>query len=302
MPSGGGSGTDRAGAGQPSVGVAILTQGRRPEELRRAIDSVLAQTGVHLDIVVVGNGYQPVDLPAGVRAHALATNEGIPAGRNRGAAQVSGEYIYFLDDDAWLPDTDYLSRAIGLIRADPSIGLVQPRMMDPESGETLRHWIPRAGSPDPSESGPAFSCMEASILLPRTVFDRTGGWAEPFFYAHEGIELAWRVWDQDLRAWYAGDLRAFHPVVQQTRHSQYYRLTARNRVWIARRNLPLPLGIAYVGIWTLATIARWWRKPEALKPWFGGWREGIRTPPGGRKRLRWRTIWRMTRAGRPPIY
>jgi hypothetical protein len=32
-----------------------------------------------------------------------------------------------------------------------------------------------------------------------------------------------------------------------------------------------------------------------------GVREGFRASSGGRHRLRWRTIWRMTRAGRPPV-
>jgi hypothetical protein len=38
-----------------------------------------------------------------------------------------------------------------------------------------------------------------------------------------------------------------------------------------------------------------------LRAWFGGWREGWRTDPGERRPLRWKTVWRMTLAGRPPI-
>ena len=67
-------------------GVVILTMGTRPVELRRAIDSVLEQRDVTCDIVVVGNGWEPVDLPDGVRAHGLERNVGIPAGRNAGAS------------------------------------------------------------------------------------------------------------------------------------------------------------------------------------------------------------------------
>jgi GT2 family glycosyltransferase len=146
-----------------------------------------------------------------------------------------------------------------------------------------------------------FSCLEAAVFLPRPVFDAAGGWADEFFYAHEGIELAWRVWDQGKRAWYAGDLEANHPVVQPTRHAEYYRLNARNRVWLARRNLPLPLVPLYVGSWTGIQVLRWWRNPVVLKAWFAGWREGWRVNPGKRRPLRWRTVVRMTRAGRPPV-
>ena len=49
------------------VGVVILTQGTRPADLARGIRSMQAQQGVALDIVVVGNGWEPEGLPDGVR-------------------------------------------------------------------------------------------------------------------------------------------------------------------------------------------------------------------------------------------
>ena len=79
----------------PRVGCVVLTMGQRPTDLARGINSLLIQEGVDVNIVVVGNGWTPVDLPAGVKGLALATNQGIPAGRNAGAAEVSGEYIFF---------------------------------------------------------------------------------------------------------------------------------------------------------------------------------------------------------------
>jgi GT2 family glycosyltransferase len=146
-----------------------------------------------------------------------------------------------------------------------------------------------------------FSVWEGATLLPRSVFDATGGWAEPFFYAHEGIELAWRVWDAGYRAFYAGDLVANHPAIEPTRHEFYYRLNARNRVWLAKRNLPWPLVPLYVGSWTAIQVLRWARRPRALRAWFGGWAQGWRVNPGGRRSMSWATAWRMTRAGRPPL-
>ncbi|TFD50661.1 glycosyltransferase [Cryobacterium frigoriphilum] len=285
----------------PTVGVVVLTQGTRPRDLERGIRSILAQQGVQLDVVCVGNGWQPAGLPHGVRALGLAENLGIPAGRNRGVPLVAGEYLFFLDDDASIPDPAFLLSAINTLRADPSIGLLQPRVTDPTGIASPRRWIPRIRKGLATESGPVFSVWEGAVLLPRAVFLKTDGWAEPFFYAHEGIELAWRVWDQGLRVWYAGDLEANHPVIQQTRHADYYRLNARNRVWLARRNLPLPFVPLYVGAWTAIQALRWARNPTALRAWFGGWSEGWRSDPGPRRPLSMRTVWRMTRAGRLPI-
>lgn len=285
--------------------MVVLTQGRRADDLSRGIRSVLAQQGVSVDVVVVGNGWDPAAadpaLPAEVKTLHLRENLGIPAGRNRGVSLVEGSYIFFLDDDASVPERTFLADAIAAIEIDPRIGLLQPRVVDPSGVTSPRRWVPRIRKGEATESGVVFSCWEGAVVLPRAVFDATGGWADPFFYAHEGIELAWRVWDQDRIAWYAGDLVANHPAIEPTRHAYYYRLNARNRVWLARRNLPAVLVPLYVGSWTGVQLLRWARRPAALKAWFGGWREGWRADPGQRRPMRWRTVWRMTVAGRPPV-
>lgn len=294
-----------AAAPARSVAVVVLTQGTRPVELKRGVESVLAQRGVTVDVVVVGNGWDPASaepaLPTGVRTLALPENLGIPTGRNRGVPLVAGEWLFFLDDDADIPSREFLADALTLLRAQPDIGMLQPRLQDPTGAPAPRRWIPRIRKGDPAQSGNVFSVLEAAVVLPRSVFEAAGGWADPFFYAHEGIDLAWKVWDQGKRVWYAGDLVAEHPAVSPTRHSYYYRLNARNRVWLARRNLPAVLIPFYVGSWTGIQLLRWWRKPAVLRAWFGGWAEGWRTDPGPRTPLRWRTVLRMTRAGRPPV-
>ena len=88
---------------RPRLGAVVLTMGNRPDDLDRALTSLLGQTGVELDVVVVGNGWQPTGLPPGVRGHRLPENLGIPAGRNAGVPLVEGELLFFLDDDARLP-------------------------------------------------------------------------------------------------------------------------------------------------------------------------------------------------------
>ncbi|PWB96132.1 glycosyltransferase family 2 protein [Salinibacterium hongtaonis] len=285
----------------PRVGVVVLTQGKRPDDLRAGLESVLAQEGISADVVVVGNGWNPTGLPDGVRALALPENLGIPAGRNRGVEQVTGEWLFFLDDDARVPSPTFVTDAIALMTQDPTIGLVQPRVVDPSGVTNPRRWVPRIRKGEATHSSNVFSVWEGALVMPRVVFDRTGGWAEPFFYAHEGIELAWRVWDQGLRVWYAGDLVAYHPAIEPTRHDYYYRLNARNRVWLAKRNLPWVIAPLYVGSWTAIQLLRWARNPGALKAWFGGWRAGWREPAGERRRIRWVTVLRMARFGRPPL-
>jgi hypothetical protein len=109
------------------------------------------------------------------------------------------------------------------------------------------------------------------------------------------------VWDTGATVRYAGDLVATHPVTAPTRHAGFFRLNARNRVWLARRNLPWVLGVPYVLTWTALQAIRSARTPATLLPWFRGWAEGWTAPAGPRRPLRWRTVARMARHGRPPV-
>jgi GT2 family glycosyltransferase len=231
----------------------------------------------------------------------LAENLGIPAGRNRGAEAVTGEYLFFLDDDASIPSATFLAEAIGKLVADPGIGLLQPRVVDPSGVTNPRRWIPRIRKGDPARSSNVFSVWEGATLLPRAVFEQVGGWGDPYFYAHEGIELAWRVWGSGRRTWYAGDLVAHHPAIDPARHDFYYRLNARNRVWLAKRNLPWVLVPLYVGSWTGIQLLRSLRNRAGFGSWWRGLAEGWRESPGGRRSIGWVTVWRMTLAGRPPL-
>ena len=284
----------------PQFGVVLLTMGKRPEELARGLASLQAQVDVELDIVVVGNGWQPVDLPEGIKACHLEHNLGIPAGRNAGVPLVEGELLFFLDDDAALADEGFLATVAQRFQVDPKLGLIQPRVVDPAGLKAPGRWVPRLRVGDPSMPGPATSLWEGAVAIRRGLFDRIGGWPEEFFYAHEGIDLVWRVWDEGFTPWYAGDLVVHHPVIDPARHEEYYRLNARNRVWLARRNLPLVLEPIYVGTWVGMTLLRV-RNRKARRAWFGGMGEGLRERPTGRRVMHWSTVWAMTKAGRPPI-
>jgi GT2 family glycosyltransferase len=284
----------------PRFGAVVLTMGNRPDDLKRGLASLLDQRDVDLDVVVVGNGWQPVDLPAGVKAHALSENVGIPAGRNAGVSLVQGDLLFFLDDDACLAEDDSLARIARQFAADPTLGMIQPRVVDPDGREAPRRWTPRIRASDPARTSPAMNVWEGAVAIRRDVFEFAGGWPELFWYAHEGIDLAWRVWDGDFHVRYDGEIEVHHPAIQPTRHAEFYRYQARNRVWLARRNLPLPVGVLYVSVWAGISALRL-RSRAALIETLRGYRMGLAEPGGERRPMRWRTIWRMALAGRPPV-
>ena len=282
------------------VGAVLLTMGKRPQELQRALTSLKSQQGVTLDVVIVGNGWNPAEqFPTEKTLH-LTENLGIPAGRNAGVTKVSGEYLFFLDDDAYLDDSHALSSLIEKLNANHEWGLIQPRVVPEGAGEIPNRWVPRLRVGNPLESSPATTLWEGAVILRRHLFDEIGGWPENFFYAHEGIELVWQVYNHGFIGWYAADVTVRHPVINPTRHLDFYRLNARNRVWLAKRNLPFPISFIYVSAWTIISIIRM-RKLSSLVAWLDGFLNGIFVSAGKKQKLSWRALLALGRAGRFPI-
>lgn len=285
---------------RPSYGAVVLSMGNRPDDFPRALDSLLSQRDVDLEVVVVGNGWEPTGVPDGVRTVALPENVGIPEGRNIGAANVGGDLIFFFDDDAVLPDDRVLARMGEVFERDRRIALVQPRAVDPTGRPSPRRWVPRLRTGDPTRSSIATIVWEGVFAVRREAFEAAGGWPGHFFYGHEGIDLVWRIWDRGFIGWYAADIVVNHPATNPTRHAVFYRMNARNRVWVALRNLPWPLVLPYLAAWVTITVLRV-RSPGPLRAWFAGFREGLAGGYGERHPMRWRTVARLTLAGRPPL-
>ncbi|MEV7959052.1 glycosyltransferase [Streptomyces sp. NPDC088141] len=290
-------------AAKRSVDVVVLTMNDRDEEFRTAMASVLAQQGVDLRVVIVGNGVEPDYIPEGAQSVALATNTGIPEGRNVGVQALAvdaAEFVLFFDNDAVLPDPHTLTQLIAEADRQPTAAYVQPRIADPSTGETLGRWVPRLRSGDARRSGVVTVMAEGIVLVRRADFDAAGGWPGHFFLFHEGVDLSWRLWDLGKVGWYAGGIEVHHPATNPARHGPFYRMIARNRVWVARRRLPAPLVPVYLAIWVVISLWRF-RSSGNLSVWFKGFAEGLRGGQGERHPMSWRTVWRLTRAGRPPI-
>jgi GT2 family glycosyltransferase len=289
-------------ATDPDVSVVILTRGDRPAPLRAAVESALDQRGVDVDVVVVANGAPPASLGLPehdrVRVIAAAENLGIPAGRNLGARRATAALLAFLDDDARYAGVDILARAANAFRADPRLGAIAQRLVD-EQGVTARRHVPRIGARHPDRSGPVTAFLGGAVLLRREAFEDARGYAGEFVYAMEETDLALRLIDRGWTIHYDGTPAVFHPRTDPTRHRGAVEQTMRNRVWLAYRNLPVPLAAGYVADWLVLSLLR---EPRSASALARGVRAGWRTrPKGQRAPIRWRTVAHLTRLGRPPI-
>lgn len=111
----------------------------------QAVDSVLAQTWPHREILVINDGSTDNTLDV-LTAYGNAIrvinkpNGGLSSARNRGIEEASGRYVAFLDaDDRWLPAK--LSRQVAVLEQTDKIGFCSTvaQVVDPDD-QFLNTW------------------------------------------------------------------------------------------------------------------------------------------------------------------
>jgi GT2 family glycosyltransferase len=283
------------------LSIVILTMGNRPAELSRAIESTAPLRAAGAELVVVGNGADVGPVPDGVTTLRLEENLGVAGGRNSGVRACVGDVVLFLDDDGWYPNGAGLGEHIAArFGAEPELAVLSFRVADPEGGPGGRWYVPRLRAGDPERSSVVTTFAGGACAIRRSAFLEAGGLPDAFFFGHEETDISWRLMDLGYRIEYDAAAVMYHPTVPNARHAIWYRFEARNRVWLARRNLPWPLAVVYLADWMAITLLRE-RSASALRAWFGGFAEGWRKNPGRRQPMKLRTAWTMTKAGRPPV-
>lgn len=125
------------------VSVVIPTY-NRARYLAEAVESVLAQSYPHVEVIIIDDG--STDDTSAVAAryaskvrYVWQPNSERGAARNRGLRLARGEFVAFLDsDDVWMPDK--LARDLQLFQRRPEIGLVYSdiRLMDAQGRRLQR--------------------------------------------------------------------------------------------------------------------------------------------------------------------
>ena len=135
-----------------------------------AVESVLAQEGAELELIVVDDGsagepFRPVDDPR-VRVLHSERSEGVARARHRGLVAARHPWVAFLDDDdLWAPD--HLRRTLGARSDGEQWGYAGQIVIDPESR-------PRYIRPAPPASSMREQLMRVNAIgTPSSVLART---------------------------------------------------------------------------------------------------------------------------------
>ena len=139
------------------ISVIVPTYKRKPEMIKRSVDSILAQTYSNMELIVVDdspNDYQfreDVKLflngyDSRIKYIQHEKNMGANIARNTGVDYSNGKYIAFLDDDdEWLPTK--LEKQYQVIQNQPNVALVYCRAttINEDNGEVspIINWMHR---------------------------------------------------------------------------------------------------------------------------------------------------------------
>jgi GT2 family glycosyltransferase len=140
-------------------------------------------------------------------------NYGFAGGYNLALQSVPEEYIVLLNSDIEVTP-EWIEPAIALFESDPTIGAVQPKILDYKNKQSFEYagaaggWIDRLGYP--FSKGRIFDILEmdngqydqteeifwasgAAMFVRKSAFMKAGGF-DTFFFAHqEEIDLCWRM-------------------------------------------------------------------------------------------------------------
>ncbi|MFA5155648.1 MAG: glycosyltransferase family 2 protein [Patescibacteria group bacterium] len=188
----------------------IIVNYRTAELTVRCLTSILNNCRGSYEIIVIDNGSNDgsADRLAGEFAERIRLvrnqeNLGFARANNQGAELAGGQYLFFLNSDAFLK-TDIL-RAVGAAFQDDSqVAIVAPRLVGedgrpqakaygpfPSLGYLLyKNLIARQDNDFPRR---ADWTSGAALAIRREVFRALGGWDENFFLYLEDVDLCWRV-------------------------------------------------------------------------------------------------------------
>jgi glycosyltransferase involved in cell wall biosynthesis len=173
----------------PLVSIIIPTR-NRPELLRRAVGSALAQTARQVEVVVVDDASDPpVDLPEDplLRVVRHPSQRGGAAGRNTGLQAARGRWVAYLDDDDELLPIMVEASLEGIARAklpSPVAAISGIELVSGDGrvvGTRLPPTRPRGDHffLEPIEPGLSYLTKQ-TLLVEAEVLRGIGGWDESF--------------------------------------------------------------------------------------------------------------------------
>ena len=287
--------------------------------LARCLDCLAAQSFRDFEIIVFDNNSRDQSI-AQARERAPEArfilnpdNIGFAAANNRAAEVAAGQWLVFLNPDAYA-EAEWIAALDAATYSYPGVdafGSTQINADDPSvidgAGDVLHILgIPYRGhfgwstNKMPPE-GECFAPCGAAAMYKKAAFDALGGFDERFFCYSEDVDLGFRLRLAGGRTVQLRNARVLHEGSGVTgRHSDFTIYHGhRNRIWMTYKNMP---GLFYWPLWPLRRLADLYLLARSFsvginKPYLKALRDGY----GGLPALREDRL-RLQRARRARLF
>jgi GT2 family glycosyltransferase len=227
----------------------------REEELYRMLEST---RGVGWnEVLVLDMASEPaVRMEDGITWLRSESNLGPAAGRNRLADAATSDILVFLDDDAILL-TPTMSGVVDLFERDQQLGLVAFQIHREDGRITSAEYPFRGPVRGPDRSRPCAYFVAAGYACRRDAIRGVGGYDELLVIYGEELELSFNLARAGWELKYFPEVSVEHKPSPKGRTSAraYWPNTMRNRCIVARKYLPVTVGVIHLACWAVLTGA-----------------------------------------------
>jgi GT2 family glycosyltransferase len=261
----------------------VIVNWNGARHLNECLTALRAQTlAAETEVVVIDNGSTDSSVEVldryreFVRVIRNPVNVGFAAGCNQGIRAGCSEFVALLNNDA-VVEPNWLEELVRAMRRVPEVGFCTSkvlsyddhRVFDNAGHVVYADGLTRGRGRLQRDDGQfereedVFALSGSAALLRRTMLDDVGLLDEHFFAYCEDADLAFRARLRGWRCLYVPSAVAYHKFSASTDSFSPFKAlhVERNRLWLAVKNLPLPLLL----ISPIFTILRyWWQAYGAL--------------------------------------
>ncbi|HWU63293.1 MAG TPA: glycosyltransferase family A protein [Ensifer sp.] len=231
------------------ISMVVSTLGR-DVEMRLLLDTLSAQDDGGFELIVVDQNADdrlvPILSPYEGRfpiRHIKSDQKGVNRGRNLGASQATGEWLFFPDDDSWYP-ADFLKTLRHLMATEPA-DIYTGRSLNKDGKEIMVSYI---GEDAEITRGNIWHVMiEWTIVVRAETFRKVGGFDEDIgagaqspFQSGEAQDLVLRCLSQGAKGLFRRAFYGFHPEEQPNANPEVHiakmRGYSRGKGFVMRRH------------------------------------------------------------------
>ncbi len=259
----------------PTLALCVICH-ERPDELRDALESAPGFD----EVVVLDMASTPPLTPVpGSTWMRSDENRGVTSGRNQLAAAATADVLVFLDDDAVFTVPDPAGAIRSAFRRTPGAGAIAFRITRADGAIVKAEFPFRGPVRNVDRARPCAYFLGGAVAIDRAAYLDSGGFDERYLYSTEEIDLGFALARLGRSCEYDPSISVEHRPSKRGRalDPQVPALRLRNRILLARRNLPAPVGAVHVAAWAGRTFVEAARAGR-VSPWLRAWREGFALP------------------------